>query len=372
MVKFFGACGQKPLERRRLMVALSLAVIFLASESVQAEPEWASAFCRDRACVFVETDPDLTEEAKEIVQTLRLRMCGRGLEVFFGAAGSAPPQIEEGRGCLRPGGALSRPQWWTVYLRSAVEDRLLVVIDHLGRRSDEDVVRDLPRGPDARSTAWTVVLAVEEAVLAYLESGVESAALGSGLALVEPEVVGGFVPAPPPMPEERLSIFEALRVGVSLYYLHAVRSALLGPRISVGIRLSPHISLSLGAGWAGLGQFERRQIDGSVSHAPLDLLVSFRVLTERFFHLALDLGTSAGVAVYHTSNGVHRRTDTMFSPWVLAGIRLGFDLFGPLRLELVPGVTVPIFHDVLLSEGAVIYRQDWALASLALDLAVLF
>ncbi|MCU0664469.1 MAG: hypothetical protein MUC50_19335 [Myxococcota bacterium] len=346
--------------------------VLATNRPVLAQPEWASsAFCRERACVFVEADHTLALEAKALVDTLRLRMCGLGLAVFPAPFPSSPPQLEEGRNCLRPGGAFATAHWWTVHLRGMVADRLLVVIDHLGRRSDEDVVRDLPRGPDAEATGWTVVLAVEEAVSPYLEAVADSAALGSGLGLVEPTEVGGRQPFPP-ADRGNFPRFSALRAGVALYYLNAVHDALTGPSIAASTQLSPHVFFTFGVGWNGLGKFQRDGIDGTVSHVPLDLLLWFELFNRNIFLVAIETGLSAGFAIYQTSQGTQRRTDILFNPWVAARICFGFKIAGPLRLDFEPGAAVPIFHDVLRNQGGSIYRQDWILASLAIHLAITF
>lgn len=353
------------------MAIAGTAASLLATKPVEAQPEWAGAFCRDRACVFVEADASLKDEAEELVKTLQLRMCGHGLAVFEAPFPLSAPEKQDKRDCTRPDGPFRAAHWWTVYLKSMVTGRMLAVIDHLGRRSDEDVVRDLPRGPDAQATAWTIVLAVEEAVSSYLEAVPDSAALGSGLALVEPPEIGG-PPSKPKDPPLRYPRFSSVRMGAGLYYLDAVRAALAGPRLAMASELSPHVSLTLGAGWVGLGQIHQGDLDGTVSHIPLDLLFVFKLLSERFFHLELELGMSAGFAIYQTSLGSQRRTDILFNPWLLAGIRLEFDLFGPLRLDLVPAAAMPILHDVLRNGGTSVYRQDWVLPSIAIDLVLSF
>ncbi|MCP4676522.1 MAG: hypothetical protein GY854_13610 [Deltaproteobacteria bacterium] len=358
---------------------------------VRAESERAREECPEGFCLFVEHDADLAKEAQSLVETLRLRLCKRGVRVQLR---SDEPPVEENNPAVEESDSLEEESdpdkveniegdcpelsqstsdepgdWWVAHLRALSSEFILVAVDHLGGDSDEDLIREVPRGPDAGATAWTIALMIEDALTPYLDTRRELTPLGAGLAIIEPPAVGGMKK---PHTRKKTSYPElrCLSIGLNVLYLGAVNDKvsdfLVGPRVGVQGLLGPRFIVSFSAGWIGKGSFENKSAgvsEGSISYVPLELLFGFALLSRPRVDIALFSGISTGFSTYKTSSSISNRQqlDVLFDPQIIANLEIIIHIYGPLSMYVNGGAAFPVTHDVLEINGNKVYRQDWVL-----------
>jgi hypothetical protein len=273
--------------------------------------------------------------------------------------GAASAEGEPPASASREGGDGQR-LLWVVHLRQLSQGLILVAVDNLAAASDDDVVRELTRGETSSATAWTMALMIEEVVLPYLEGEGDQQALGAGLAIIEPPVVGG-IKKPEPVEQEQLPAMRFLGLGLAVYRVGATDDFIAGPRLLVEGAFARRLVASLGAAWAGWGEFTRRDVDGSTSLLPLDVMLGFLILPGRVVELSVHAGFSVGFALYRTTRENEHRVDALFDPLGQLAVRAIFHIYGPWALYVDGGAAFVFVRDVLKNNGQEIYSQDWVL-----------
>ncbi len=376
------------------LALLTIRIVPARAESERAMEEE----CKEGFCLFIEHDAALTGEAHSLVRTLRLRLCKRGVRVRLRseeptAEGGDSP-VDEGDSPLEEGDSeevesvendcpeLSQStsdepgDWWVAHLRALSKEFILVAVDHLGGDSDEDLIREVPRGPDAGATAWTVALMIEDALTPYLDTRRELTPLGAGLAIIEPPAVGG-VKKTHTRKKTSYPELRCLGVGLDGLYLGAVNDKvsdfLVGPRVGVQGLLGPRFVVSFSAGWMGKGSFKNNSAgisEGSISHVPLKLLFGYALLSRTGVNITLFSGISTGFSIFQTSSSItsQRRVDVLFDPLIIADFEIIIHIYGPLSVYVDGGAAFPIVHDVLENNGNEVYRRDWVLPLIGLGL----
>jgi hypothetical protein len=336
--------------------------------------------CNDGICLYVKPDETLGAEAQSLVEALSLRLCKRGVNVYLGSVldpgnGEKTLQPPATGPCKNKNSEQIGRLWWTVHLKLLNDSHILVAVDHLGRASDEDLIREVPRGPQPSATAWTLALMIEEMVLPYLEPTRESAALGAGLSIIEPPEVGG-VKKTKTQTETRYPTLRYIGMGLALQYLGTVNNDmnafLVGPFASIQGLLGKRIVGSLSAGWVGTGAYENLElgIKGKASHIPIDLLFGVVMVSSKRFSLSALLGISTGFSIFQTTSrfSERQRTDVYFDPSVKVGLEATLQVYKPLAIYINGGVSFPIRIDVLQSQGQEVYRQDWIIPVMGIGL----
>lgn len=331
--------------------------------------------CPSGGCIFVESDGTLSREARMLGEALHRRLCRFGVRVSFQKPG---PELGP---CPRAGhvGEKLSASWWVVHLRVLSGEDILVALDHLGKNSDEDLIRELPKGPDPGATSWTIALMVEDALMPYLDPLGESAPLGAGLSIIEPLVVGGHKRVVPKK-KKRYPVVRSIGLGLEFTYLgmvtDSISDVLAGPRIGVQVLLGPRFVSSFQAGWLGMGHYEYRKlgIEGAVSHVPLELFLGYIPFKSRLVRLTIMGGLSAGFTVYQTTSVTmkERRTDFFFDPWFALRVGLDVTLFGPLAAYLDAGMAFFMLRDTLEKNREKVYIQDWLLPAFGVGIQVQF
>ena len=134
-----------------------------------------------------------------------------------------------------------------------------------------------------------------------------------------------------------------------------------GPRLLLEGKVAKRVVASIGAGWAGWGDFGVGEVDGSVSVLPIDVMLGFLILPARVVELSIHSGFSVGFSLYRTTRDDEHRVDALFDPCGQAIARAVFHIYGPWALYVDGGAAFVFIHDELKNNGEVIYRQDWVL-----------
>jgi hypothetical protein len=367
-------------------IALSVMSVFLVLHigRVSAEPQMERSECKWGACLFIKYDTDLADEANALVETLRLRLCKRNVQVIVEPSvpqdltsddesveqtSNECPQLKENR-------SRSRNLWWVAHLRASSPEYVLVAVDHLGSRSNDDLIREVPKGPEPTATAWTIALIIEEAVAPYLDADQEQAPLGAGLAIIEPPAVGGtrkaVIRRRTQYPEMR-----CVSIGLASVYLgtgsDSVNDFLLGPTVGIQALLGPKFATSLNAGWVGTGNFDYESDDGVgikgvVSYVPFELLFGYVPLSHHIVDLTIFGGISTGFSVFKITSSSKQETYFYFDPWILVRAEVTLHIYGPLAMYVNGGVDLPIRRDVFTNYGEEVFRQDLVIPSFGLGL----
>ncbi|MCP4606172.1 MAG: hypothetical protein GY847_37610 [Proteobacteria bacterium] len=389
--------------------AVFVFIVLLAMPAGQAsaESERAREECPQGSCLFIEHDDILIDEARSLVETLRLRLCKRGVQVLLKSSPtlvesepdedalaedeldddeSVESRLANGNECpeLEPSDRNVEPVWWVAHLRVLSDAYILVAVDHLGAQSDEDLIREMPRGLDAGATAWTAALIIEEALRPYLNQKEELAPLGAGLAIIEPPAVGGIKKT---HSHER-PVYPTLRclgVGLTIIYLGAIHEGMsdfiVGPRIGVQGLLGPRFVALFSAGWVGTGEFSKEEgengspgVNGSISHVPFDLLFGYIPFFRPRIGMGVFAGISTGFVVFKTLISERNHIDVLFDPWIQFRIELTFPIYGPLAAYINGGTAITIRQDrlELANYGDEVYYQDWIMPIINVGLQLWF
>ncbi|MDJ0763995.1 MAG: hypothetical protein QNJ97_13520 [Myxococcota bacterium] len=377
-------------------------VLLFTAMPIQSRAEAAAnqEKCSAAFCLFIEHDMTLTTEANLLAETLRLRLCKRSVAVLLSSAKPPSPPIEgpdpdrnapiqaeaqtipNHNGC--PNGMSPATHktdaWWVVHLTATSPEEILVAVDYLEGESDEDLIRELPKGPDPSATAWTIALMIEEVIRPYLDSKTEQTPLGAGLAIVEPPAVGG-VAMPRSKRTQAIPSLRYLSAGFELAYLGVgetqISDLLAGPQASIQGLLGPRFVAAFSAGWIGTGRFDIKipdtteRVELTVSHVPLNLMFGFAAISRARWHLTILSGLSTGFSIYRVSVASLNRQHTYmyFDPWVQARVEASYRIYGPLGVYMNGGVGVPLIREVMAdSIGVEIYRQHCVLPIVGLGL----
>lgn len=363
----------------------ALAALVLFCRPASAEAQQGRGECKWGACLFVKYDADLTVEAEALVETLRLRLCKENVQVI---AQPAEPRELEGdeepaQGPVNECPAIpetkkkSKHLWWVAHLTASSTDYVLVAIDHLGSQSNDDLIREVPKGPEPTATAWTIALIIEEAMAPYLNADRDQAPLGAGLAIIEPPAVGGTRKAA----VRRRADYPSMRyvgVGLASSYLgtgsNYVNDFLLGPTVGIQAFLGPRFVTSLAAGWMGAGSFKHEtsdgiDIEGVVSYVPFELLFGFVPLSTRILDLTILGGISTGFSILKITSSIGPTEYVFnFNPWILARLEVTLHIYGPLAMYVNGGAGLPISRDQVTNMGVEIFLQDLVIPAFGLGL----
>ncbi len=349
-------------------------------KDASAQPDLTGDQCTKGACIIIQHDNQLAEEALKLKETLSLRLCNLGVQVLMETPPEASMQEEVGAvptnaECTDNLDHKIDRVWWTIHLRQITSEYVFIAVDHLGPESDEDLVREVLKGPDAGATAWTIALMIESTVVPYLESNKDLAPVGAGLAIIEPLAVGG-IKKPEPHSLEAYPKLRCLGLGVTMYYVGAVNDAnsdfLVGPRIIVQGLLGPRFVAYFSAGWVGTGNFDSQtgEVKGKMTHVPIDLSFGFNIFSRHFVSMTLFSGISAGFSVFQTTStsSNKQRVDMYFDPWVQHHLEITVHVYGPLAVYFSGGAAFPIVRDVLKNDNIEVYRQDWVMPQVDIGL----
>lgn len=323
------------------MLALLHAPLEGAADEISKLP------CGQGNCVVIEYDEDLAREAATLADALMIRLGKYDLAVVVGG-GSFEPAPQK----------TAAIKLWVVHLKRLAGESILVAVDNRATDGGDDVVKEVEQGETAESTAWTMAIMIEEAVMPYLADDPDHAALGAGLAIIEPPVVGGFKKAEPVVDPEYPRV-RSIGLSLTVYGITEAENFVFGPRFALEGLFAKRVTVSISAAWAGWADFVSHGVGGSVSLIPLDVMFGFVLLPNRIIELSVHAGFAVGFAVYKTSRDERDRTDLLFEPCGQAALRAIFHVFGPWTVFVDGGLAVPFVKDVLRNQGQVVFEQEW-------------
>jgi len=348
------------LRRSTVAVAILIAGVTATALPAAADSRAARlrAECGESICLILQHESSLGAEAIALAEALGIRLARHDVKVVLGADEAAAEPAPPGAESAPP--ASEQGLLWIVHLRQLSQGLVLLAVDNLGAASDDDVVRELPRGETSSATAWTMALMIEEIVLPYLEDTGDQQTLGAGLAIIEPPVVGGTKKLEP-VAREVYPAVRFLGLGLGVYRIGASDDFIAGPRLLLEGAFAKRLVASIGAGWAGWAEFTKGEVDGSSSLMPLDVMLGCLILPGNIVELSVHAGFSVGFSLYRTTRDDEHRVDALFDPWGQAALRAIFHIYGPWALYVDGGAAFVFVRDSLQNNGAEIYKQDWVL-----------
>ena len=316
--------------------------------------------CPVDRCLIVEYEESLAGEAATLVDALAIRLARYGMTVRIGK-GAADPEItvDEVKEDENIAAQDVKRQWfWVVHLRQLSGEFILLAVDNLATSKGDDVVREIRRAESIGSTAWTMAIVVEEAVTPYLEKGAV-AALGAGLAIIEPPAVGG-VKKEHPIEETDYPYVRSLGLALTMYAVLETGDFIAGPRFTLEGAFSKNVTTSVSVAWAGWSEFHAHEVNGSMSLVPIDILFGYAFQPGRMVELGISAGLSVGFAVYKTSMDPQReRLDLLFEPSGQVLIRAVFHIYGPWAIYADGGVALPFVRDELRNQSQLVFERGW-------------
>ncbi len=345
---------------KNVFCAFQAMICLLLSLAVWAQTETPAprpVECPVDRCLIVEYEESLAGEAATLVDALAIRLARYDMTVRIGA-GATDPEITldemEKDGSARD---VEKQWFWVVHLRQLSGEFILLAVDNRATSKGDDVVREIRRAESIGSTAWTMAIVVEEAVTPYLEKGA-AAALGAGLAIIEPPAVGG-VKKEHPIEETEYPYMRSLGLALTMYTVLETGDFIAGPRFMLEGAFSNRVTASVSIAWAGWSDFHAHDVDGSQSLVPIDILFGYAILPGRMAELAMLAGVSVGFAVYKTSGPQRERLDLLFEPSGQVLMRAIFHIYGPWTIYADGGVALPFVRDVLKNQNQIVYERGW-------------
>ncbi len=365
-------------------LAIALFLIAMAypvtSHAYDGADENIAMGCEGRKCLAVEYEQALAGEAAVLIDALSIRLAKYGVQVVIGALseeeeGSAPaeneapsttesekPVVDGGQPSYEtlsaPGGGDDGRRMWIVHLRRISGEVILVAVDNMETLGADDVVKEVRRGETPESTAWTMAIMIEEAMVPYLEHESDQAALGAGLAIIEPAVVGG-IKKELPQKEIEYPFLRSIGLSLTVYGITAAENFVFGPRFGVEGLFAERLLASISIAWAGWADFVGHGVNGSMSMLPLDVIFGFILLPNKVVEISVHAGFAVGFAIYKTADENRDRTDLLFEPCGQANLRAVFHVLGPWTVFVDGGLVVPFVKDVLENQGEVVFEQEW-------------
>jgi len=363
---FYTRCRHGPTEML-VWAMLACGVVVLASGASAASPAADGAAelenrCQGTACIVIEYEETVANEAARLADALRLRLSSLGVRIVteeYGARAAAAPSGEE-EATGQDGGEQPR-LFWIVHLRRLSRDLFLVAVDNFIGAGAEDLVREVARGETEESTIWTISLMIEEIVMPYVEESADRPAVGAGLAIIEPPAVGGIA-KPEATPPRIFPKLHLIGLGLVVTGIVTAGDFAVGPVVAVEGMFAPKFLASFSVGWAGFVEYSKGDIRGRAQYIPMEIGLGYRIYGGRAVELSAWTGLAVGFALYRTesrSGGEPPRTDVLFEPGILAALRLSFTVYGPLAFYLVGGATVSLVRDVLENRGTAVYESGW-------------
>lgn len=364
-----GFCAVRNITLHFLLAFFSSSIFLFSSISPAHSDEIFSqnGNCQQSACLFLKYDSTLNEEALLLADTLRRRLCNQGVTVVSESQQLDNNPLSESEFSEKTTCDIKKvAQWWVAHLKILNTSYVLLAVDHLGSESNDDLIREIPKGPDSDATAWTLALMIEEAILPYTEESRDRGPVGAGLAIIEPQEVAGekrqVSRSVSPYP-----LLQSLWIGLTMYYLGLtsgyIEGLLIGPAAGINGLLGPRFLASLSTGWMGSGRFEDdfSRTKGTVSYIPINIIFGYIVLRRNILNLSILAGISAGFALYQSQSAgaESQRTFVFFDPQLQGGLDFSFQLFGPLAFYINSFFSFPVRIDVLQNNGHTVYKQDW-------------
>jgi hypothetical protein len=163
---------------------------------------------------------------------------------------------------------------------------------------------------------------------------------------------------------------------LSMYYAGAtsdtVDNVLFGPSLGVQGQLGSRFAASFNVSWVGKANFDYHNgvIRGAVSYVPIELLLGYVIIQNKYVDLSIFSGFSIGFSIIQTSSSSLQlqRTDLYFDPWVKMRLDATIFAYGPLAIYMNLGVVFPIIKDVLENSDVEMYRQDWIMPEMGIGL----
>jgi hypothetical protein len=261
--------------------------------------------------------------------------------------------------------------FWIIYLSLYSDDEILVVMDYRGAEGGDDEIRRVTRGSNPQDTAWILGLIVEETITPYFGHNRDMAALGAGLAIIEPEIVGGTRLSDASQ-NRHYPQFRAMSLYLNLIGMWGINDIMAGPLFMISGRFSRHALASMALGWTGTGQFSRSGVDGRITQVPIELHFGFIFLELRRFEIIGWTGMFLGFNVYRNYAGDDSRVDATFQPAVDFLLHLNGRLTPSWSIIVGGGARVPLVRDVLVNNGDVVYSTDWVTPLMSIGLQLRF
>ncbi|MBN2527242.1 MAG: hypothetical protein JXR76_12680 [Deltaproteobacteria bacterium] len=307
--------------------------------------------------MLIEHEPNLQEVGEALASVLKVRLGKYGVEIT-----------------KRPIMAKSDPSIkfaWVVTLRRISERHLIVTIDSADDSKSVSEVRTVSWQAETEQLAWTMALVVEETVTPYLESEGELPALGAGLAILEPEEVGGTKKKSKSR-NVTYPRFFSLGMGLAVASVWSVNEVLTGPRLSIKGIFSRNTVAAFSLGWQGSAHYSAEKVSGTFSQIPIELYVGHVFLRQRVFRLVGWVGFSLGFAVYKSQRLESPRTDMTFQPGGNLMLEMDVRIVSLLEFFLQGGCNFPFVRDVLVNNGVEVYSHVWVMPVAIVGLQLVF
>jgi len=337
------------------------------AQAPQAEVSAASAVVAETHLHIIYTS-DVEAEGTALFDVLALRLARYPVVITSSLSESATP-VQSDTGRVDPASGSRR--YWIVYLSMYSAQELLIALDYRGHEGGDDEVRRITRSPDVEDTAWTLGLVVEETLAPYLNGDEDLAALGAGLAIIEPEAVGGSKVKKSDntrnYPRMRdLSLF------LNLTGMWGIDDILAGPSFAIAGELSKRSLASLALGWSGTGNYRKNSVEGTMNLVPIELHFGYLFLMSPHFEIVGWTGIFMGFGIYRNRSGDESRTDVTFQPALDLFLHLVGRITRSWSIVFGGGARFPFVRDLLRNNGEEIYHSDWFVPVIHLGLQLRF
>jgi hypothetical protein len=261
--------------------------------------------------------------------------------------------------------------FWEVHLRKLSAKKVLLAMDYEGTGRGYDEVQKVVFENNIEDTAWTLGLIIEETVSPYLTDPGNMAALGAGLAIIEPDVVGG-TKKKDIIPQKQYPSLKDISLALNLSGIWSIDQILVGPKFILEGAFSKRTLASFSAGWSGTADFGKKNISGTMSQIPMELLFGFVFWDSFLLDVVGWAGFSLGFSVYHTHDGNSNRLDMTFQPAGDLYLQLVVKVYHPWALFIQGGANFPFVKDVLVNNGDKIYTHVWIMPVINLGIQLRF
>jgi hypothetical protein len=307
--------------------------------------------------MLIEYEPALQEVSAALNEVLSIRLGKYGVELSARALNEKKSATAE--------------YVWVVTLRRISERHLIVTIDSTEPERSISEVRTVSWQRETEQLAWTMALVVEETVTPYLEIQGELPALGAGLAIIEPEEVGGT--------KKRTAVirssyprFYALGIGLAAAGIWTVEEVISGPKVFVKGIFSHRTVALFALGWLGSASYGAANITGTLSLIPIELYVGNIFVYQKVFKIIGWAGVSLGFAVYKSQYQDISRLEMTFQPGGNLLVEMTARIISSLNFFLHLGCSFPFVRDVLVNNDVQIYKHVWIMPMFSTGLQLVF
>ena len=330
----------------------------LGDALAQQSPE-SSSESRQSAMVLmlIEYEPALQAVSQALNDVLAIRLGKYGVELSMRT--------------LSERKTASGEYVWVVTLRRISERHLIITIDSTDPQRSISEVRTVSWQSETEQLAWTMALVVEETVTPYLEIQGELPALGAGLAILEPQEVGGT--------KKRSAVirstfprFYAIGIGLTAAGIWTVEEVVSGPKVFIKGIFSHRTVALFALGWLGSANYGAHQITGTMSLIPIELYVGNIFVRQRIFKLIGWAGVALGFAVYKSQYQDISRLEMTFQPGANFLLEMTARVISSLNFFLQGGCNFPFVRDVLVNNKVEIYKHVWIMPMFSTGLQLTF